>query len=321
MIAVRSRLGSLGAAVLLGLGASYGANAQTTAETNAPALAPVPESAPANLIPSSEIEMPPDVVTGKGGNVDLHAKIAYPRNPTGLLPAIINIHGGGWSHGKYDSFSCAKVARRGYFVASIEYRFTDVAKWPAQIQDCKLGVRWLRANAAKYHVDPNRIGVWGGSAGGQLVACLGTMADVKEYEGDGGYPGVSSAVQAVVDFFGPTDFTRTDPCSALKRMEELIGVPYVQDPKAWKSASPLFYVKAGDPPTLIVHGLADKTVLPIQSIEFDAALAKAGVEHQLVMVKNAQHGFKPLPGTTIDPSNDQIDEMVYAFFAKHLQTP
>src|SRR6202012_4574115 len=94
----------------------------------------------------------------------------------------------------------------GYFLASIEYRLRPKYKWPAQIEDCKLAVRWLRANAAKYHIDPDRIGCWGHSAGGHLVACMGTMDDPK-LEGTGGYPGVSSKVQAVADFDGVEDFT------------------------------------------------------------------------------------------------------------------
>ena len=209
------------------------------------------------------------------------------------------------------------------FAASIEYRLDNVAKWPAQIQDCKLGVRWLRANAVKYNVDPNRIGVWGASAGGHLVACLGTMADVKEYEGDGGYPGVSSSVQAVVDFFGPTDFitpTLYTP-EALRLTTGLFGVPRDQNPDLWKSGSPVFYVKAGDPPMLLVHGDSDTLVPLAQSTVFDEALTKAGVPHELIVVKNAGHGFAPMPGTTIAPSNQEINQAVAAFFAKYLKTP
>jgi acetyl esterase/lipase len=198
-----------------------------------------------------------------------------------------------------------------------------VAKWPAQIQDCKLGVRWLRANAAQYHIDPNRIGVWGDSAGGHLVTCLGTMADVKDYEGDGGYPGVSSAVQAVVDFYGPTDFDTPGIYSpeAIRLTQGLFGVPHDQNPALWRSGSPVFYVKAGDPPMLLVHGDADTLVPLAQSTVFDAALTKAGVPHEFVVVKNAGHGFKPMPGTTIDPSGAEIFKTVFAFFDKYLKTP
>src|SRR5580693_4221442 len=150
------------------------------------------------------------VVFGKGGNSDLHADIAWPKDVTGPLPAIIHIHGGGWVGGTYHGGGIERLAQEGYFAATIEYRLDNVAKWPAQIQDCKCAVRWLRANAAKYNVDPNRIGVIGESAGGHLVACLDTMDGVKDYEGDGGWTGVSSAVQAVVDYYGPTDFITPD---------------------------------------------------------------------------------------------------------------
>jgi acetyl esterase/lipase len=215
------------------------------------------------------------------------------------------------------------VARHGYFAFSIEYRLDDVAKWPAQIEDCKLAVRYLRANAAQYHVDPNRIGVFGGSAGGHLVACLATMADQTQYD-VGDYPGVSSAVQAVVDFFGPTDFTRPEAYSpgAIKLTEGLLGMPYAENPEAWKSASPVFFVKAGDPPVLIVQGAADRLVPPAQSIEFDNALAQAGVEHHLILVKNGDHSFKPNPpGSKIDPPWSGINAALYAFFDAHLKQP
>jgi acetyl esterase/lipase len=292
-----------------------------------PAQTPSPatNAAPVYPPPPAGIVVLHDVVIGRGGDRDLHAEIAYPQDATGPLPAVIYIHGGGWSGGSYKDMPVLQLAKAGYFAASIEYRLSNVAKWPAQIQDCKLGVRWLRANAAKYHVDPNRIGAWGGSAGGHLVACLGTMADVKDYEGDGGYPGVSSAVQAVVDFFGPTDFTdpRIDlyPPSSVRLAEGLFGVSHDQNPELWKSGSPTAYVKAGDPPILIVHGDADQVVPVAQAILFDAALTQAGVPHQLIIVKNGGHGFAPRPGTTIVPGNGEIDQAVYAFLAKYLKGP
>ena len=286
-----------------------------SAQTNAPATIAAP--------PPEGIVVLHDVVIGKGGNQDLHAEIAYPKDATAPLPAVIYIHGGGWIGGSHKQSPIIPLAQAGYFAASIEYRLDNVAKWPAQIQDCKLGVRWLRANAAKYNIDPNRIGVWGASAGGHLVACLGTMADVKEYEGDGGYPGVSSAVQAVVDFYGPTDFVSPDIYTpeALRLTTGLFGMPREQNLDFWKSGSPIFYVKAGDPPMLLVHGDADTLVPLAQSTSFDAALTKAGVPHELVIVKNGGHGFSPMPGTTIDPSRAEIEKDVLAFFAKYLKTP
>jgi len=287
------------------------------AQTNTPAT----NAAPASPPPPAGIAVVHDVLIGKGGDLDLHAEIAYPKDATGPLPAVVYIHGGGWIGGSHKQTPYLKIAQAGYFAASIEYRLDNVAKWPAQIQDCELGVRWLRANAAQYHVDPNRIGAWGDSAGGHLVACLGTMADVPADEGDGGYPGVSSAVQAVVDFYGPTDFDTHGIYSpkAIQLSEGLFGVPHDQNPTLWKSGSPVFYVKAGDPPMLLVHGDADTLVPIAQSNVFDAALTKAGVPHQLIIVKNGEHGFKPMPGTTIAPSSAEISRAVFAFFDKYLK--
>jgi acetyl esterase/lipase len=266
-----------------------------------------------------------DVVIGKGGGQDIHAEVAYPANITKPLVGILCFHGGGWIYGNakgYDQL-ITSLAHTGHFAASIDYRLSNVAKWPAQIQDCKLAVRWLRANAAKYQVDPNRIVAWGGSAGGHLAACLGTMADVPADEGDGGYPGVSSTVQAVVDFYGPVDFT--DPgvyngCdfNMPTLIQSLFGVPYATNPALWKSGSPLLYVKAGDPPMIIFHGDSDKTVPVAQSVAFDAALTKAGVPHQFIIVKNADHGFKPVPGATIAPSQGEIYHDVSLFLAKYI---
>jgi acetyl esterase/lipase len=296
--------------------------AQTPPE--APSADPTPEAPPASSTHEAGpggIELLHDVVFGKGGTQDLHAEIAYPKKTGPPLPAVLWVHGGGWDHGDQKKSLINSLAQAGYFGMSIEYRLSGVAKWPAQIQDCKLAVRWLRANAAKYNVDPNRIGAWGGSAGGQLVACLGTTTAVKEFEGDGGYPDVSSSVQAVVDFFGPVDFTHTSDYhpTTIKVFEKLFGVTYEKDPDLWKNASPLSYVKAGLPPFFIAHGDSDVTVPISQSIAFDAALTSAGVPHQFLIVKNAGHDFKPNPDTTIDPSSADIRKAALAFFDKYLK--
>jgi acetyl esterase/lipase len=304
------------------------------AQTPAPATnaAPVSIAAPVSATNAAPANQPPppgvvllhDVVIGKGGDRDIHAEVAYPEKITGLLPAVLSFHGGGWLYGDDKSSPLTALALNGYFAASIDYRLSNVAKWPAQIQDCKLAVRWIRANAAQYHVDPNRIAAWGGSAGGHLAACLGTMVDVPAYEGDGGYPGVSSTVQAVVDFYGPVDLSNPSDYSSSnynmpKLIQSLFGVPFATNPDLWKSGSPLFYVKAGDPPMLIIHGDSDKTVPLAQSVAFDAALTKAGVPHQFIIVKNADHGFVPVPGTTTDPSKTGIYHAVSVFLAKYIK--
>ena len=273
-------------------------------------------------MPPAGIEVLHDVVFGKGGTQELHAEIAYPKNASKPIPAILFLHGGGWLSGNYKQSPIRQIAQSGYFGASIEYRLTTVAKWPAQIQDCKLAIRWLRGNAAKYNIDPNRIGVWGETSGGHLAACLATMGDVKEYEGDGGYPGVSSAIQAAVitcpqiDLTNPSSF----PAAAHFPIERLFGVPYTGQNEIWKTASPVFYVKAGNPPMFLAHGDSDVLVPVQQTLEFDAALTKAGVPHQLLIAKNGAHGLRPKTGATMEPSMIEITKDFFAFFDKNLKS-
>jgi acetyl esterase/lipase len=262
-----------------------------------------------------------DIVFGKGGDRDLHADLAWPKYAPKPMSAIIHIHGGGWVGGnqRWDA-GLAHFAQHGYFVASIEYRLDGTAKWPAQIQDCKCAVRWLRANALKYGVDPNRIGVIGESAGGHLAALVGVMSHVTGFEGDGGWPGVSSAVQCAVDYYGRMDLTQQGIFSAKAQEYNLglLGVPYAQNPALWLSASPLHYVSPECPPILIVQGDADQLAPVQQSRAFAAALTKAGVPNRLIVVKNGKHGFVPLPGTTIAPSLKEIDQATLDFFNKNL---
>ena len=157
------------------------------------------------------VEVLRDVVVGTGGGRRDDADIARPKSPpAGLMPAVIWIHGGGWTSGSHHEFQqTIQLAKHGYLVLSVEYRFADEAKWPAQIEDCKLAVRWLRANAAKYQVDPDRIGCWGTSAGGHLAALMGVTSDRPELEGKGGSESFSITVQAVVNFCG-SDLVRRD---------------------------------------------------------------------------------------------------------------
>src|SRR5713101_8014594 len=144
----------------------------------------------------------------KGGHERQKLDLYLPEKSDGPLPLIVWIHGGGWIGGNKENPPGLEFLNRGYALASINYRLSQHAKFPAQIEDCKAALRWLRANAKTYNLDPDRIGVWGESAGGHLVALLGTTGDVKELEGEEGNPQQSSEVQAVVDWFGPTDFLK-----------------------------------------------------------------------------------------------------------------
>ncbi len=183
-------------------------------------------------------------------------------------------------------------------VASLDYRLSQDARFPAQIEDCKAAVRWLRANAVKYGLDPERFAAWGASAGGHLAAMLGTTGDVKRFD-VGENLDQSSRVQAVVDYFGPTDFLQMDAHrlpngqvhdAADSPESQLIGGPIQENKEKTALASPIVYVSPDDPPFLIVHGDADPLVPHHQSEILAAALAEAGILPDFHTVKGGGHG-------------------------------
>jgi acetyl esterase/lipase len=234
------------------------------------------------------------------------------------LPLIIRIHGGAWLAGSKESEDPQDYLQDGFAMASINYRLSQHAIFPAQIQDCKAAVRYLRANAQKYNLDPNRFAVWGESAGGHLAALLGTTGDVNEFD-VGENLSVSSRVQAVVDYFGPTDFLQMEEHRLLNGMihnspdspeSKLIG-GYIQDnPQKVAKANPITYVKKDDPPFLIIHGDMDPLVPHHQSELLEAALKKAGVPVIFYTVKGASHGgFK-------DPNVPRLNKQ---FLEQHLK--
>jgi len=234
-------------------------------------------------------------------------------------PLIVWIHGGGWVGGSKNSAPSAKeFLEAGYAVASINYRFSNHAVYPAQIFDSKAAVRFLRANAKKYNIDPDHIGVWGASAGGHLVSLLGTTSDIKELEGDLGNLNVSSRVQAVVDVFGPADFMKYAEHSgsnsvfgANSLLSKLLGGPIPDNKELAKMASPALYCTKDDAPFLILQGDKDLLVPHQQSREFHDALKKAGVESTLIIVPGAGHDAR------VFGSGNR--EKVGEFFAKYLK--
>jgi acetyl esterase/lipase len=233
----------------------------------------------------------------------------------GPLPLVIWIHGGGWHRGDKTANPAALLLRFGYASASINYRLTDEGAFPAQINDCKAAVRWLRAHADDYGIDPDRIGVWGASAGGHLAALLGTAGDANELEGDEGNPEISSRVQAVCDFFGPADLTQVlDENAANRAVPKLLGGPLREKQETAKQASPLTYVSDDDPPFLIMHGTKDPLVDERQSELLRDALTKAHVEVTLEIIDGAGHGGPEFAAP-------QRRRMILEFFDKHLKSP
>ncbi len=160
---------------------------------------------------TNSLKVERDIEYARVGDLSLKLDIYVPADADGPLPLLIWLHAGGWSEGSKSLCPGLFFSGRGYVVASIDYRLTGVAPFPAQIEDCRAALRWLRANASKYHIDPRHIGVWGASAGGHLAALMGTATDQKEWDVVGTHTDQPIRVQAVCDFFGPSDFTCLDP--------------------------------------------------------------------------------------------------------------
>lgn len=212
-------------------------------------------------------------------------------------PLVLYIHGGGWRSGTRKDVFPLFLAKNGYAVASIDYRLSSVATFPAQIFDCKGTARWLRAHAGEYGYDADRIAAMGTSAGGHLAVLLGTSGGMQELEGDvGGNLGHSSRIQAVVDFFGPVDFIlrskdqpeQTDKAGG--KVYQLLGKPVRDNLDLARLASGAFHVTPDDPPLIIFHGTKDRTVLINQSHRIRDAFTTQGLKVEFHTVEGGGHG-------------------------------
>lgn len=261
-----------------------------------------------------------DLVYVEGGHERHKLDLHLPEKADGPLPLIIWVHGGGWQTGSKDGCPPLRggYIERGYAVASINYRLSGHAVFPAQIEDCKAAIRWLRAHAREYGLDAKRFGVWGSSAGGHLVALLGTSGDVKEFD-VGANLDQSSRVQAVCDYYGPTDFVVfvTTPgyerhATADAPEAKLIGRAVLENKAKAARVNPITYVSKDDPPFLIVHGDQDPTVPMNQSQLLFQALKKTGVSAHFHTIHGAGHGGPGFAG-------QDISGMVAAFFDARLK--
>jgi len=249
----------------------------------------------------------------------LRLDLYFPEKFSGPLPVIVWIHGGGWSRGRKERCPAVAFVNDGYAVASIDYRLTSIAPFPAQIEDCKAAVRWLRANASKYSLDSDHVGVWGHSAGGHLAALLGTSGGVRDLEGGGDNMSYSSRVQAVCDVSGPSDLVgfyheaSQSPTAksgkAMSAIAALVGGSADQNQTKAIAASPIRYVSKDDPPFLIIHGEADATVPVTQAESLAAALKAAGVETTLEIAAGRGHGA----------GGPKFRLMIKTFFDKYLK--
>lgn len=254
-----------------------------------------------------------DIEYGRVGGKALLLDMYLPKNLDKPAPALMFIHGGGWKKGSRADYRyyTIRMAEAGYAAFTISYRLSGEATFPAALEDCKCAVRWIRANAAKHNVDPGRIAVIGGSGGAHL-AMLAGYTDAPELEGKGGNEGISSRVHAVVNFYGPSDLT-TERAREFGDVIAFLGKPYAEDSKLYELASPMFHVKPGLPPTLIIHGTIDELVPIDQSAQLAQRLRAAGVPCE----------FDPIPGWphTMDlakPINERFLYDMRKFFEKYL---
>ncbi|MCS7305945.1 MAG: alpha/beta hydrolase [Thermoguttaceae bacterium] len=258
-----------------------------------------------------------DVPYGAVGERTLVLDIVRPKQePKEPMPVVVFIHGGGWAGGNKQAGLplLPPLAEKGYFCVSVGYRLSGEAPWPAQIHDCKAAIRWLRANAKKYNINPDKIGVWGASAGGHLALMVGLSADQKDLEGQSGSPDQSSRVACVVNWFGPTELLAawndpTLPQMVKDVLNKLVGGHAEQKLHVLKAASPLTYVSKDDPPVLTLHGTKDPIVPFSQATLLHEAMKKAGCVSYLVPVENAGHGF----------GGPEIFHRVHAFLDKYLR--
>jgi acetyl esterase/lipase len=248
-------------------------------------------------------------------NQHLMVNMARPQG-NGPFPAVLCIHGGGFRAGDRNGYNglIKQLAQRGYVAATVEYRLAPKYQFPAAVYDCKAAVRWLRANAAKYHIDPDRIGVTGGSAGGHLAQFLGVTGENFQFEGDGGNWEYSSKVACVVNQYGPSDFTKSygHSVDAAEVLPLFLGGNLETARQRHIISSPLYWVTPNSAPTLQIHGTKDPYVAVEQGVELVEKLKAAGVEADILKIEGAGHGFS-------GDNAKRADDAMFAFFDAHLK--
>lgn len=256
------------------------------------------------------------VVFGTGGGRELRCDVVTPEGAENA-PAVLVLYGGGWRMGERGRVRehCLALARRGFVAVAGEYRFTPESPWPAQIHDVKANIRWMRANAAALRIDPNRIAAEGHSAGAHLALLAAGTPGLAEFEGEGGNPGISSALAAVAAIYPPVAFqgdgekvSGSVPASALLGQSATV--------EAVRAAGPINYVSAGFPPAFLLHGTADKVVPPSASIRMYEALSAAGAQVELKMYSHLPHGFARVPSLL-----DDVQAEIASFFRRTLVAP
>lgn len=256
------------------------------------------------------------VVYAMVGSVNLEMDLWMPSATGGPRPCVLCIHGGGWANGRRQQFAwhAGQLARRGYVAATISYRLSGVATYPAALDDCQRAVRWIRRHADELRVDPHRIGALGSSSGGHLAAMLG-VRETRD-DGDAALAGLSSRVQCVVDVHGIHDMSAgAGPVSQAFRAAFLGGPPEAR-PELWDDASPIRFVDSSSAPTLLTHDPGDTTVAFDQSARFAASLIAAGRSVEFLPTPGSGHGFV----YNLDhPWTQRVWPVALAWFDRHLR--
>ena len=256
------------------------------------------------------------VYTKLDDGTELRLDLAAPVAGPGPFPAVLVFYGGAWRSGNKASNRpvLAEFARRGFVAVSPQYRHCPKNRFPAPIHDAKAAVRWLRAHAADYHVRPDRIGAMGYSAGGHLALMLGVTGPADGLEGPAPADATDSRIQAVVNYFGPTDLNATDISPTSRWLvREFLGTNAEENPKLAASASPLTFVDRGDPPILTFHGTSDVVVPITQAVRLSEAMSRANVPGRTELLSGAGHGWT-------GPTLTRTMEATYAFFAERLRS-
>jgi acetyl esterase/lipase len=257
-----------------------------------------------------------DVVYARAGNTELKLDLTRPAAGEGLVPAVLVIHGGAWRQGNKADVRpmLSEFARRGYVAVSPQYRLCPQDTFPAQVHDVKAAVRWIKSNAKKYRIDPERVGAIGFSAGGHLALLLGLTSPNDGLEGEVSAGAPDSRVKAVVNYFGPTDLAANDIPEICKPwVKDLLGGSPQEKPEAAAKASPLTFVSKDDAPVLTFQGTKDPLVPYNQAIKLAEAMNQAGVSGRVELLVGAQHGWA---GIELQRTIDET----FRFFDRYLKT-
>jgi acetyl esterase/lipase len=273
--------------------------------------------------PPAGVRHHPDLIFARAGSADLKLDLACPAEGDGPFPAVIVLHGGGWCIGTRRTYlpTVFDLAARGYVAVTIDYRLTsEGAAYPAQLEDARSAVRWLRANAQRYRIDPQRIGAVGYSSGGQLALMLGTLPEGKPEDAE-----PSDLVRTVVAFYPPTDLSAwyrdpkvgpTEGPLVRLALDRFLGGPPEKQAERYAAASPITHLNRTSAPTLLIHGLKDTMVPPDQSMRYALKAAQVGAPVRLLCTENCGHdsGWD-------GPSGDRANAAAWAFLEENLKVP